>query len=823
MKSLAAVLLLSALPLGAQPIAIGGRAPGPGGVALPTAKPPLRLAGRVIDLESRKPLAGALVWPAGNPASPVRTGEDGRYEIVVSPAADLRLQASAPGYFPSAPLAVLSAPASSSARPGPTLPLAPTAALGGTVIDSTGQPVQGAEIASFRSREGRPLPGDPKTRSTATGAFRLEPLAPREIYSLRVEKTGFAPATLTVEAPRPLATRGDLKIVLTRGLVAHGQVTDGAGKPLSGALATLSPSASAAGELGVPDRLPPAKARSDAKGRFEVPGLSGGVFDLAVGARGFGSVLVRGIMVGQGREDLGTVILPPGTGLEGIVIDPDGQPISGAKVSVSSSPSEDLETGADGRFTLTGLKDGEIVTVRVTRTGYLPSPAVTSEIRVPTADPVRVVLHPGSRVLGRVSEETGEAVPGARVLLTPQTPGAQGPVASARTDADGRFLMEGVEPGRGELRVTAPGLLAVAAQKVEVPAGEDLEGLEVTLSRGATVEGRVTTADGDPAAGAQVQVVERPESAPLPAYATTAATTTADGDGAYRLTGIAEGRRFVAAAHPGQPGTVKTVEVRTGTNHLDLRLPTGHDVTGRVVDTAGNPLGEAHLTLTSRTASRDAESLADGSFQLTGVPDGAYQLAAAKEGYSPLGDASRVQVSGAAVTGLELRLQRGGTIAGTLRGLDAAALAGVELWASGPAGGRAGLADPTGAYRIENVPPGNWTVQAQVAATGRQARGTVTLSPGQDQALLDLDLGAGLTLTGRILKFGIPVAGAGVTLKGAPPLPSAGAVADPQGRFRLESLTPGKYELLIPLPGGGLHRQVVELAADQDLAIELGR
>jgi hypothetical protein len=250
-------------------------------------------------------------------------------------------------------------------------------------------------------------------------------------------------------------------------------------------------------------------------------------------------------------------------------------------------------------------------------------------------------------------------------------------------------------------------------------------------------------------------------------------------------------------------------------------------VAGRVVDTAGRPVGDARVSLSAPNLSREADSLGDGSFRLPGLPDGAYHLTADKEGYSRVGEAPEVQVAGGSVAGLELRLERGGSITGRILGLnlldnlpDNEALAGIEIWAGGPAGGRAGLADPTGAYRVDNVPPGDWSVEARLP-NGRQARGVVTLAPGQEQAVLDLELGAGLVITGSLSRGGAPVAGAGVTLSGEGALPGGTAVTDAQGRFRIESLAPGKYEILIPLAEGNSHRQSLELTADQELKIEL--
>src|SRR5688500_20121756 len=71
---------------------------------------------------------------------------------------------------------------------------------------------------------------------------------------------------------------------------------------------------------------------------------------------------------------------------------------------------------------------------------------------------------------------------------------------------------------------------------LEVRSGQELKGLEVVLAPGGVIEGRVFSPSGQPLAGAEVGVVD-----------TTAhfffGSATTDGDGRYRLEGVAPGTR----------------------------------------------------------------------------------------------------------------------------------------------------------------------------------------------------------------------------------------------------------------------------------------
>src|SRR6185369_7061051 len=64
---------------------------------------PPTASGKVVDAATRRPLAGALVWPEGHPAAFVRAAADGSWTVAISTAADGRdgrVRAAAPGYLP---------------------------------------------------------------------------------------------------------------------------------------------------------------------------------------------------------------------------------------------------------------------------------------------------------------------------------------------------------------------------------------------------------------------------------------------------------------------------------------------------------------------------------------------------------------------------------------------------------------------------------------------------------------------------------------------------------------------------------------------------
>jgi hypothetical protein len=228
--------------------------------------------------------------------------------------------------------------------------------------------------------------------------------------------------------------------------------------------------------------------------------------------------------------------------------------------------------------------------------------------------------------------------------------------------------------------------------------------------------------------------------------------TTADKEGHYRLQGLADGAHTVKAELDGFVGARQQVSVRPGDNRLDLTLAQGVAVAGQVETAAGDPAFRVELFLEPAGDSAASPPLAvppavsstNGAFHWPAIADGHYRLRALMPGWSssPLA----VEVSGKPVTGLRVRLDAGGTIAGRLLGVDPAELRNVEVRATGADGrDRLGAVAADGSYRIEGLPPGDSTVAASLPGTRgtlRTARRHTALPAAGETVFLDLELDA---------------------------------------------------------------------------------
>src|SRR6185436_17374481 len=128
-----------------------------------------------------------------------------------------------------------------------------------------------------------------------------------------------------------------------------------------------------------------------------------------------------------------------------------------------------------------------------------------------------------------------------------------------------------------------------------------------------------------------------------------------------------------------------------------------------------------------------------------------------------------VRVSGQPVQGLVLRLSPSLSITGRLLGVDPDELMGARIQAffQGPAPRFRwlfGVMDGQGKYRVPDAFPGTWQVKA-LLPDGRSAEGTLEVTT--EPAVLDLEIAAGLTLSGRVLVDGEPLAGATLSVDGS--------------------------------------------------------
>ena len=160
-------------------------------------------------------------------------------------------------------------------------------------------------------------------------------------------------------------------------------------------------------------------------------------------------------------------------------------------------------------------------------------------------------------VSGRVVDaETQTPIAGARVVIAPadaaSPPGATS-LDEVVTDKEGRFIFAAVEPGRYRLDALKKGFAplvnpststAVVVDVAETP----VDGLELAMTRGGAISGRIVETTGTPRPRLVVSALKVSDAPPDSSASVTAKTAETDEEGAFFLQDLPEGSYLVMAA-----------------------------------------------------------------------------------------------------------------------------------------------------------------------------------------------------------------------------------------------------------------------------------
>ena len=410
---------------------------------------------------------------------------------------------------------------------------------------------------------------------------------------LTVTKGGYASLRVPIDRTRPAEP---LLIAMQRGAAISGRVLDQHGQPMSRA---------------------------------------------AVQAAALADATVAGTSVTDDRGEYRIWGLPPGRYL------------------VTAAPSMDRMLGSRGVVTLDDVLEAR-------RTSLKPSGELelrpgddvrAGDVFVEAADPVRVAF-PQRRlprmISGRVIGPDGG---GMRDAVVRASAGPAGPGAQTTTDARGEFTIGGLATGDYVLEATARDFLVVRYGQTtlgepprRIPIeNDDVDGIEIRLSRGHAIVGRIVDELGDPLEGVMVTLMQLRTSGERRQATFGGALSRTDDRGEYRLGRVAPGTYLISASMeargPGGypatyfPGTTDPAlaEIITISGNGEppradfvVRPAPAVRVRGIAASATGVPLiGSAQINVSHRSGAirldpRQVPIAADGSFTLNAVPPGDY-------------------------------------------------------------------------------------------------------------------------------------------------------------------------------------------------------
>lgn len=310
--------------------------------------------------------------------------------------------------------------------------------------------------------------------------------------------------------------------------------------------------------------------------------------------------------------------------LEGQVLDSQDLPVAGAEVMVNSNPARTVATESDGSFAFDKLLP-RAYTLTARSDEQVGGPVVHKLSA--DSEPVAIRLRPGAAVTVTTLDERGAAVAGASITLRQRTE------REVTGDDHGQARFVGVARGSAVIVARKSGYGEVRRLAV-VPDGTAGESrtLEVRLVMrpGAPVAGRVIDEAGQPVADARVSARDAAELlAPGSARADHVSTGR---DGRFELPALSAGSYRLRAVHEKLAPAVSApiaLDGATPRRDIEIVMPAGGVIAGKVVDAGGQPVAHAHVRVRegasdnlARGASHTRQATADehGAFHIAALP-----------------------------------------------------------------------------------------------------------------------------------------------------------------------------------------------------------
>ncbi len=349
----------------------------------------------------------------------IKTNDLGEYELTKLPPGRVALQIEAPGFRPLEKTVAVSG--DSAALPWE---LTGNAVLIGTVKDAVeNTPLAGVEIR---------IAGSHLTAKTRPdGRFRLENVPGR---TARVQILGKGYQLVELEQAFSGGKEASIEVALKGGTILSGLVQDAA---------TQVPIADATVQLAGTSR----KTQSDTAGRFRFEEVVAGPANLAVSAAGYRAG-EQTVQTKTGEETQIALALKGNAAIAGTVLQSEDEtPLAGVKLKLVGT-SRETTSDENGKFRFADVKSG-LVVLQAERPGYEPS-VISRNLKQDEEAPLQMALLGAASLQGTVTDPAGKALANATIRLKDQG-------IEKTTDAQGRFQIAGLTPGKVQIEIAGQG------------------------------------------------------------------------------------------------------------------------------------------------------------------------------------------------------------------------------------------------------------------------------------------------------------------------------------------------------------------------------
>jgi RNA polymerase sigma factor (sigma-70 family) len=574
-------------------------------------------------------------------------------------------------------------------------------------------------------------------------------------------------------------------------------------------------------------------------GRYRLENVVPGRLRLSAAARGYlpgearpGAATALEVQPGE-RDGLDILLESGGMLVAGQVEDMMGGPVEGVTIVLRQQPSGGggadpltfgawgdktplvLESGEDGRFE-GSVAPGELHWQThgegyASTRGSTTAPAVGLVIRVaPEAVLAGIV----------VDAQSGEPQPGVRVVAWADPGSLSHASGGADTDADGRFRIGALPPGRYKPWASSPGRLGIAERSAALGPGQSVDDLRIPMEAAPIVRATVRIAEsGEPCPKGLVGLIE-------------------DGRGRTEWQVIGpDGQVVFPAVLPGKyrprvgcdgyrPGLLYPVVdagQRSGTD-LTWEVFEGVALTGVVTMSNGRPASGALVTVAPLEGpiplSRGVRADEAGRFSLPGLDQHRVAVTAAAAG-EVTSEAIEVAL-GSKGAEIALALEAGGSIVGIVTDGEGEPISDAIVVVADPERGQgdARRTDDEGRFAVEGLVLRAYDVRASLDGGWRPQRQRVELAAGSPHAELAISIETGTgNIAGRVVDTsGAAIPDALVAIEdNRPGIPvrEHSVLSQSDGAFVLSGLPHGSHDVVAVAPDGSVGRASKVEAGEQ--------
>ncbi|MFT3707979.1 MAG: carboxypeptidase-like regulatory domain-containing protein [Archangium sp.] len=518
----------------------------------------------------------------------------------------------------------------------------------------------------FEARRGELLPAL-TVRSDQNGAFKFEQLSGIS-FTVWGRAPGFGDGVKERAAP------GDpVELFLPAPRTLSGRLRDESGRGVAGVVRLTSRRLARFVEV-----------QADEQGRFEATGLGEGPFAVSGVAPGLLPVLEREVEAGADAIEL-TLRTP--RRLEVRVLK-DGEPIDAMLSLQGDHLTRQLEVKA-GFKVLESLYPGDVLVTAVS--GSLSS-VPTSVTLAGLVTQITLVVDRAGTVAATVVDESGQPVPKPSLELL--TRGFE--VVQKKSVQTGELAVFGpIGAGEYQLRAHADGYQSVT-MPVKVKPGETQ--LEVTLTRGTIISGRVIDEYGRAAPGVAVLVTPTGDS------------IIADSEGRFTASVPSPGFYELHAHHSDWGGADLKVQAPKEGVQLQLEPRGGAEIT---VTANGRRVEGASVSLFHSTGNfrSDRTSGADGVVLMRGLPPDTYTLVATHPDFLA-SERQTITLRDGELQKLSAELKVGAAISGQVVDTLGAPVTGISV-AVAPRASEPSITDAQGHFKLSPLrPDATYTLRA---------------------------------------------------------------------------------------------------------------